>query len=190
MSKLKIEPINLDKASNAKSISKNISDVVDFQISTASDINRLINELNKVLPLITTPFDDSNIKQQLKQLEKKLKSTPDSVYDDSKIKESVNELKGSIPSEYNDSAIKRQLSDTMLKIEGLAIEMLDIKDAMQSGDELLAATLLKCDDLTGEVAALKTSSAANQKEIRSNRKEAGFKIDVVEQKLNNITEIK
>ena len=89
MPKLKIEPINLDKASDAKSISKNISDVVDFQISTASDINRLINELNKVLPLITTPFDDSNIKQQLKQLEKKLKSTPDSVYDDSKIKDTI-----------------------------------------------------------------------------------------------------
>jgi len=32
--------------------------------------------------------------------------------------------------------------------------------------------------------------ASMQKEIRSNRKEAGYKIDVVEQKINTFTEIK
>ena len=58
MQKLKITPINIERAKTVNGIGKNISDVVDFPISTSNNINRVIGALNKVLPLISTPYDD------------------------------------------------------------------------------------------------------------------------------------
>ena len=68
MRELKIQQIDLAKASSAKKVSKNITDVLNFQVEMAQEINRVIAEFNKLLPRITAPSDDSTIKSTLAKL--------------------------------------------------------------------------------------------------------------------------
>ena len=161
MPKLKINPINIEKAKDARGIAKNITDVVDFQIATANDINRVIFELNELLPLFNKSFDDSKLKQRLSAVEK---------------------ISKKIPAQYDDSAIKKQLS----QIEALEHPAYNDSDLKSLIKEIAKANIL----LKDELEAVKKSNVSIQKEIRSNRKEAGFKIDVLEQKVNTLTEVK
>ena len=145
MSEIKISPIKIDKAPDAKGVWKNVTDVVDFQISASQEINRVLLELNKALPAISAPFNDEQLKLSIKELNDKL-----------------NLIKKSIPVAYDDLAVNDEI------------------------DKLKEIITLQ----NNETSELKKAMASMQKEIRSNRKEAGYKIDVVEQKINTFTEIK
>ena len=145
MSEIKISPIKIDKAPDAKGVWKNVTDVVDFQISASQEINRVLLELNKALPNISAPFNDEQLKLSIKNLNDKL-----------------NSIKKSIPVAYDDLAVNDEI------------------------DKLKEIITLQ----NNETSELKKAMASMQKEIRSNRKEAGYKIDVVEQKINTFTEIK
>ena len=145
MSEIKISPIKIDKAPDAKGVWKNVTDVVDFQISASQEINRVLLELNKALPNISAPFSDEQLKLSIKELNDKL-----------------NLIKKSIPVAYDDLAVNDEI------------------------DKLKEIITLQ----NNETSELKKAMASMQKEIRSNRKEAGYKIDVVEQKINTMTEIK
>ena len=145
MSEIKIIPIKIDKAPDAKGVWKNVTDVVDFQISASQEINRVLLELNKALPAISAPFNDEQLKLSIKELNDKL-----------------NLIKKSIPVAYDDLAVNDEI------------------------DKLKEIITLQ----NNETSELKKAMASMQKEIRSNRKEAGYKIDVVEQKINTFTEIK
>ena len=145
MSEIKIIPIKIDKAPDAKGVWKNVTDVVDFQISASQEINRVLLELNKALPAISAPFNDEQLKLSIKELNDKL-----------------NLIKKSIPVAYDDSNVNYEVNN--------------LKEIIKKQ--------------SNETAELKKAMASMQKEIRSNRKEAGYKIDVVEQKINTFTEIK
>ena len=145
MSEIKISAIKIDKAPDAKGVWKNVTDVVDFQISASQEINRVLLELNKALPNISAPFSDEQLKLSIKELNDKL-----------------NLIKKSIPVAYDDLAVNDEI------------------------DKLKEIITLQ----NNETSELKKAMASMQKEIRSNRKEAGYKIDVVEQKINTFTEIK
>ena len=112
MKELKIKPIELKKATTAKGIGKNISDVLDFQVSTADETNRVIASLNKLLPKITTPFDDSELKADIA----KVKKLAAAQYDDSELVKKLTRLTKDVDSlmlteqvEYDDSVINDKI---------------------------------------------------------------------------------
>jgi predicted nucleic acid-binding Zn-ribbon protein len=165
MSEIKIIPIKIDKAPDAKGVWKNVTDVVDFQISASQEINRVLLELNKALPNISTPFNDEQLKLSIKELDDKLNLIKKSIpvaYDDNHIIAAIEKVKKNIPEAYDDLAVNDEI------------------------DKLKEIITLQ----NNETSELKKAMASMQKEIRSNRKEAGYKIDVVEQKINIFTEIK
>jgi regulator of replication initiation timing len=176
--KLKVTPINIDKAKSVKGISKNISDVVDFIVSTSSDMNRVINELNKALPDSFDKFDDSDLINKITALDKKISPA----FDDSIIEAELSKVKMSIPDKYDDAFILDKIAALDKKIS----PAFDDSQLKKEISKLVDANLILRDELN----LLRIATSSNQKEIRSNRKEAGYKIDVVEQKLNVITEIK
>jgi len=157
MPKIKIKPINIDKAKDVKGISKNISDVVDYITATASDLNRVIGELNAILPGETKRYDDSDLVKKIDDLAKSIPAE----YDDSEIKLSIKSIKFPEPEVYDDTKLIERIRSFEDEVERVEAEL----------------------------KLLKSSAASNQKEIRSNRKESSYKIDVVEQKINRLTEI-
>lgn len=180
---IKITPLNIEKANTVKGISKNISEVLDFQVSVASEINRIIADLNKVIPLFNKPgFDDKELKRKIAIVEKAVKNI-DVKYNDTEIKKEISAVKKSI-SNYDDSAIKKEILSVSNKIDNL-------KQYDDSGlTEKLEAVLAQNELLTTELDKLKKSTALNQAEIRSNRNAVGQQIDILEQKFNKITEVK
>ena len=165
MSEIKISPIKIDKAPDAKGVWKNVTDVVDFQISASQEINRVLLELNKALPAISAPFNDEQLKLSIKELNDKLNLIKKSIpvaYNDSPIISALEKVKENIPEVYDDSNVNYEVNN--------------LKEIIKKQ--------------SNETAELKKAMASMQKEIRSNRKEAGYKIDVVEQKINTFTEIK
>ena len=102
------------------------------------------------------------------------------IYDDSKIKESIKSLESI--KKYDDSELRDKIKSVDEKIH----PEFDDKSILISINKLLETTLSQ----SKEIAELKKAMASSQKEIRSNRKESGLKIDIVEQKLNRITEVK
>lgn len=219
MIKLKIVPINVEKASDVKGITKNISEVVDFQIATSLDINRVIKELNAVLPTITKPFDDKDLQDKIVKLGRKI--TP--AYDDSEMKkavanlgkslallaskkelaESVASIKKILPVAYDDTEIRKLIASVPVPE---AIKSYDDREIKKEIDSIKGAIPNAYDDgavtssilllvetvreMKSEIESLKAQCASNQKEVRSNRKESGLKIDILEQKVNAVTEIK
>jgi len=148
MIKLKITPINMQKSNSVQGISKKISDVVDFQISVGNDINRVIAELNKILPKIVGEFDDSKLVDEM-----------------SSIKKSIENL----DLNYDDSVINGKIEPALSAIK-------DLQEAKKLSDN--------------EVESLKKTAVSNQKEIRSYRKEAVRNLNLLDQRVNDMTEAK
>jgi len=181
--KLKIVPINVEKASGVKGITKNISEVVDFQVATSLDINRVIKELNAVLPAIAKPFDDKDLQDKIVKLGRKI--TP--AYDDAEIKKAVANLGKSLAL----LASKKELAESVAAIKKalpVAEPVKEYDDGAVTNSILLLVETIK--EMRSEIESLKAQCASNQKEVRSNRKESGLKIDILEQKVNAVTEIK
>lgn len=164
MPELKIKPIHIDPSTSVSGITKNITKSVAFVLSTASDINRVIVEINETLKVFSeiSNADEFNdrfalISKSIAEISKATQHT----YDDSELVERLIELENKKQPTYDDSAL-----------------ILSIKELNNSVSKL-----------SSEFGSIKTSVISMQKETRSNRKEAGFKIDVVEQKINKLTEL-
>ncbi len=204
MQKIKIPPINLERAKNIKGVSKNIFDVVDFQVSLATELNRIASEINDVMPdtLDNQGKADSKevaaLKSEIEKLVKAVKSKPNNsdldklkgsieskipaAYDDSSLVKLIKKIDSKvIPAAYDDSGVIKLIKSVESKIKPQYddAKIIDLIDNLEG----------KVAHLTAEIEELKLQSESIKKEISSNRKEAGFKIDVIEQKLNKITEI-
>jgi chromosome segregation ATPase len=109
-------------------------------------------------------------------------------YDDSELQLRVNELSDKIESEkYDDSELQLKVKELSGKIESLSSEMHKISSEMHR--MLSEICKIKHNKDKGD-AIINLKLDSMQKEINSNRKESGYKIDVVEQKLNKIKGVK
>ena len=164
MLELKITPINIEPSTSVKGITKNISDSVAFMLSTANDINRVIAELNETFKAIGEQNNTDELNDRFELISKSLVEISKSIkpaYDDSALIDRVEAIESKEQPAYDDSALIGAIKE-------------------------LNSSLSK---LSSEFESIKSSVISIQKETRSNRKEAGFKIDVVEQKINKMTEI-
>ena len=160
MPKLKINPINIDKSTTAKGIGQNIGNILDFLIALANDTNRVIAEINEAMPDEIPIYDDSNLKAQLKKAQSETVKKLESLVDKSELESKISSI--NIPDAYDDSSLQLSIESLNSKIESLAYDIAEIKKA----------TIL------------------NQSELRSSRKTVGYQIDVLDQKLNKLTEVK
>jgi len=140
-------------------------------------IGQICKHMSNLQTLIPSAYNDSEIKREIKNIKLSIKD-----YDDSAIKKQIKLVEGKIPSAYDDSKLNLEINKVQKSIlpayDDLAItnKVNDLKETIKAQGK--------------ETAELKKAMASMQKEIRSNRKEAGYKIDVVEQKINTFTEIK
>jgi len=164
MLELKITPINIEPSTSVKGITKNISDSVAFMLSTANDINRVIAELNETFKAIGEQNNTDELNDRFELISKSLVEISKSIkpaYDDSALIDRVEAIESKEQPAYDDSALIGAIKELNSSLSSLA----------------------------SEFESIKSSVISIQKETRSNRKEAGFKIDVVEQKINKMTEI-
>ena len=229
MNKINIKPIDIKKAPDAKGVWKNVTDVVDFQISLANELNRVISETGnhteqpKLISTITE-YDDSHIKNEIasnrkeagykidvveqklnkliesnellsKDLKSKIKSVEtlvdrlDFTYDDSSLSERISNLSERKSAAYDDAQIKSKIKDLTAMIE----DVYKIISPEYDDTKLKESGVLldnKLNALHDGVRTLMSESLSSKKEIDSNRKEAGYKIDVIEQKFNKLIESK
>ena len=136
MNKINIKPIDIKKAPDAKGVWKNVTDVVDFQISLANELNRVISETGnhteqpKLISTITE-YDDSHIKNEIASnrkeagykidvVEQKLNKLIESnelLSKDLKSKiKSVETLVDRLDFTYDDSGIKKSIESIALSI--------------------------------------------------------------------------
>ena len=222
MNKINIKPIDIKKAPDAKGVWKNVTDVVDFQISLANELNRVISEIGSPIEQPNTvstiiEYDYSHIKKEIesnrkesgykidvveqklnklieynellsKDLKSKIKSVEtlvdslDFTYDDSLILKKIDKLSKRKAAAYDDAELKSKVKDLTAMIPS---EYDDTK--LKESGVLLDN---KLNALAKAIEPLMSESLSSKKEIDSNRKEAGYKIDVLEQKINKLTEIK
>lgn len=160
-------------------------------------IGQICKHMSNLQTLIPSAYNDSEIKREIKNIKLSIKD-----YDDSAIKKQIKLVEDKIPSAYDDSNLKGEIKkliksmpasydDLNLKLEIKRIEK-SIPGKYDDSNVNYEVNNLKeiIETQSNETAELKKAMASMQKEIRSNRKEAGYKIDVVEQKINTFTEIK
>jgi hypothetical protein len=140
-------------------------------------IGQICKHMSNLQTLIPSAYNDSEIKREIKNIKLSIKD-----YDDSAIKKQIKLVEDKIPSAYDDLNLKLEIKRIEKSIPGkyddsnVNYEVNNLKEIIETQ--------------SNETAELKKVMASMQKEIRSNRKEAGYKIDVVEQKINTFTEIK
>lgn len=209
MKKIRIKPIDLEKAQDVKSVSKNISDVLDFQISLAEANNKLVSDLNAILPLITAPFDSTNLELEIKSVSNKVRAALDAKKEmvsndklNSKIKRLAKDIaetqksfitseelqaklkaiQSSIPDVYDDSEL---LNKIKLAGAGGGYNDSSIKLELSELSSKIDATSknIELDNLTKQ---LKESRA----EFRSFRNQVGAQLNSMQLQIDKITEVK
>ena len=139
-------------------------------------IGQICKHMSNLQTLIPSAYNDSEIKREIKNIKLSIKD-----YDDSAIKKQIKLVEDKIPSAYDDLNLKLEIKRIEKSIPGkyddsnVNYEVNNLKEIIETQ--------------SNETAELKKAMASMQKEIRSNRKEAGYKIDVVEQKINKLMEI-
>jgi len=213
--KLKIKPIEISAGSDIKSISKSIANVVAFNLSLVAELNEFINQFNNRGEFSNSPplkkEIDSNRKEaglkidiveqkinkllKLQDLVDELQQSMPIKYDDSLVFNAIEELKKSIPEPYNDgellAAVNKGYDDSEIKLQ---IKQLSDKVPASYDDSdlrnIIKELSQKVESLSIELTKERQVSVSLKKEINSNRKESGNKIDTVEQRLNKIKRIK
>ncbi len=72
---MKIRPIKVSKSGDVKAASKTMSDVLSFHISLANELNRVIEDINKIgASSLVTESENSKLEKQIKSI----KQTADS----------------------------------------------------------------------------------------------------------------
>ncbi len=184
MAKIKISPISMEKAKAAKEVSKNISDVVDFQVSMGAELNRVLKELNDMFKLFADIPNSIDLKNRVSSLEHDVKSI-EVKYDDSGIKNQIAELKDAVENidcSYDDSALVARI-ETVRRL----IPRERNNSKLKKDIEQLAEQILK---VSGEFDAIKKTLSLNQAEMKSHRNSTGSQIDELRQQLNRLTEVK
>lgn len=196
MPKLKITPVNIEEATTASKMAKNISSVVDFQSRFAADLNRVLAEINEVLPTISKPFDDSKLKESVALTSKRLNAAVTAmekvgaaaekytdkkiaaieVYDDSDLKSHIDKGLSEIEL-YDDSELASKVKALESKPEPTPFNPSKLLNLIQEQSDSIA-------ELQDKIAQLERAQAANKKEIRSNRQESGLAVDQINQRLN------
>ena len=197
MPKLKVTPINLDGAKDIKTLTKTINDVTEFQVSVATNINRIVSELNSILPALASPYNDSELRKEIAELAKKAR-----YYDDTAIRKKVADLAKSVKAikPYDDAPLVDKMTKKLTSIKPYddaplvdkVGELAESVKAIKPYDDVpLVDKVAELSKTLGEVATTIKSLRADidgvQKEVASNRKEAGLKIDIVEQRFNKLT---
>jgi light-regulated signal transduction histidine kinase (bacteriophytochrome) len=173
MPKIQFTPVDVSAANEIKRISKNLSDVVDFVISTSENVSSVVAQINKLIPALSQKFDDSKLNEQMEKIEKSIKAL-DLNYDDTSLKKELSKIKSSITA-YDDAPIKKSIEEVKKAMPNIYNDS-EINDKI----ELLAS----------EIESLKRTTVSNQKEIRSYRKEAVRNINLLDQRVNDLTEVK
>ena len=140
-------------------------------------IGQICKHMSNLQTLIPSAYNDSEIKREIKNIKLSIKD-----YDDSAIKKQIKLVEDKIPSAYDDLNLKLEIKRIEKSIPGKYDDS-NVNYEVNNLKEIIKKQ-------SNETAELKKAMASMQKEIRSNRKEAGYKIDVVEQKINTFTEIK
>lgn len=181
MQKMKINQIKISASNDVRTISGNISKIVEFVASTATEINRAITEFNKVLPNITEPFDDSELKKQVARIIKTIDSI-DVKYDDSKIKNQIAALK----EQFKLYATTSDVNKLAKRSANTVTETYDDSDLRTQLTDAIADNLIMKD----AISELKKTISLNQAEIRSYRNIAGSQLDEMRRKIDKLTEVK
>ena len=135
MKKLKINPLTLSNSNNVKLASKNILDVINFQNSMSEELNRVLLEFNSILPLITEPFDSSEILESIKRIQrssKELALKVDSTTKGDDLKKQIENIKNSIPEAFDPSDLKKEISLLKLENENLKKSLSEMKEIKKS----------------------------------------------------------
>ncbi len=173
---MKIRPIKVSSASDVKAASKTMSDVLSFHISLANELNRVIEDINKIMPQLNNT-KNVEMSKRIDELSKSVKSL-DFTYNDSDIKSRVLKLEKSFSNfkEYDDTEVKKLISKLSVKIGNIkpVYDDSSLKKELEDANENICK-------LTEELKSIKFTSASNQREIRSNRQESGLALDRVEQ---------
>jgi len=187
MPKIQFTPVDVSAANEIKRISKNLSDVVDFVISTSENVSSVVAQINKLIPALSHKFDDSKLNEQMKKIEKSIKAL-DLNYDDTSLKKELSKIKSSI-SIYDDTTVKKIINDVKTSIP-VAYDDAEIKESIESAMSEIKTLQKANESLSGEVNSLKKSIVSSQKELRSYRKESGYSINQIENRIDALTEVK
>ena len=208
MEKLKINPLTLSNSNNVKLASKNILDVINFQHSMSEELNRVLLEFNNILPLITKPFDSSQIIDSIGLVEKSSKELSvkiNSVIKKEDLNKEISKLKKLIPDAFDPSDLNKKIKkleliklplfdDSHLKKEMENIKK-SIPDTFNPSDLKKEINLLKLENENlkkslSEIKEIKKSVSLVQSEIRSARKALGLEQGQLRILIQNKTEVK
>ena len=186
MKKLSVSMIKPVKATQARKVSTNITEVLDFQIETVEAINKAIAEFNAVLPRIVEPFDDSTLVEAIQNL----KAAIPKAYDDKTLIARVKKLEEIKPVEVDIAKIKKALLPSFVSIETVEAQSKELAEAKKKIELLTVDFSLHKKAKLLEVEKLTETLKLNQAELRSVRNNLGGQLDEMRQQLNKLTEIK